>query len=516
MEEVFHGANTQDYHFSVSGGNNTSDFYLSSGYYRQDAIIGNMEMNRYSFKVGSDHNIGHRLKFSENVSFAFLDMKGLKEGCFLNDYNNPILGAMQMLPIYARDTVPWGMWMSDKYNYPPTNNIELSNNSRKNYSLFSNLSTEIKLFKGLTYSTRFGLELYFQDNISFIQPEYIIPKEYAVEGIYNIRDLSFDWSHGLEYSAIIAGHHSLNAGIYFEFGHIDHEWIPIDRITFDTSMHPVANIETELENPSGTEFFHQAWSGHFEYAYREKYLLSFNIRREKIGYYDLQKEFQNLEQIYPSISAGWIWRRGDINPLSWISFGKLRFGLGKAGISPRLNYSFFADMIRETQYFYALSDDVSKLRSPYSRSTNESLFWEQLNGVNSGIDIGFFENKLFITVDYFTDLLHSGTLYAISKPKNIISQLEDIGSFGCEYHKSAGTKNSGVEAEISYRMNRRDLNFECSINLSHVKNEIVDIRKADIQMSHNIISVNLPGEAAGSFYGYKIERLFQILLKTLF
>ena len=508
MEVVFHGAKTEDYHFSVSGGNKNSLFYIGSGYFKQEAIINNLEMNRYSIKIRSDHRIGKRLELGEDISLAFLDMKGLREGFFMNDFNNPIMGAMKMLPMDDKDSVPMGRWLGSGFTPNPTKSLEISGNSRKNYSLFSNLYTNVKLFKGLTYLTRFGLELYFQDNISFLQPDYINNEEYAVARYYNINDLAFDWKHGLEYSILISDNHSLNGGIEFEYGRIDHRWIPLEKITYNSEMHPHDNIEIKWKKPTGTEFIHQTWSGHVDYAYREKYQLSLNIRREKIGYYDLYKEFKELHEIYPAFSIGWIYTRESAFPLSWISYGKLRFGMGKAGISPRLNYSFFADMMREAQYFYALSSDITQLRSPASRRTNEKLFWEQVRGTNFGLDMGFFENKLFITVDYFYNLLKRRDPYPINSPRPIMDEIEELGKFGFDYHISAGTVNKGYEGEISWHLNRHALNLELGMNISHMTNEIADIRERDRIVSDNAISVHLPGEAAGSFYGYKIERVF--------
>ena len=48
QEVTFHKALTEEYNLSASGGNKQSDFYISSGYYRQEAIVKNLQLDRYS------------------------------------------------------------------------------------------------------------------------------------------------------------------------------------------------------------------------------------------------------------------------------------------------------------------------------------------------------------------------------------------------------------------------------------------------------------------------------------
>ncbi len=99
MELVFHPAKTEDCHLSVSGGNERSDYYLGMGFFNQASIIKELKLKRYTFKFGSNHRINQKWKISQDFSLAHIRYEGLKEGCFLNDHNNPILASMCMSPI---------------------------------------------------------------------------------------------------------------------------------------------------------------------------------------------------------------------------------------------------------------------------------------------------------------------------------------------------------------------------------------------------------------------------------
>jgi hypothetical protein len=61
---------------------------------------------------------------------------------------------------------------------------------------------------------------------------------------------------------------------------------------------------------------------------------------------------------------------------------------------------------------------------------------------------------------------------------------------------------------VSFKNTGRQVRWEISMNLSHQKNRIMEIEDLIISSSTDPLIVHLMGESAGSFYGYRIERLF--------
>lgn len=521
MDLIFHDATAQNFHLSFFGGNDRSDFYVSSGYFKQEAIINKLNLIRYSFKVNANHTIRQGFTFGENISLAYMQFSGLKEGCFLNDLTNPILGAMCMPPVKSpHDSTQH--WLSDGPRI--TNiyeNVELNNNVRKNYALTARLHSRVRLLPSVHYSTHLGIGLYFQDNISFnrVTSSSSNTDDLIYGSSYNILDLSFDWHNSINYSTEFADHHVLNSGIQFEFGQSKSEWIPIDHTQYDNSLKIIPDETGDLNanftrHRTTCEFSHNAWLGFIQYTVKNKYFFDIDMRREVLNFYDLDQNIVDLLEWYPSISLGWIFTEENFFPIAFINYGKLRFGWGKAGNSQRVNYSFFAKMMRDMEYVYAFNTDARVTSSANNRMTNGKFYHEIIQSHNIGMDLGLWQNQLFFSVDYFNTRLNEGQKIKLDKPKAIIQYINQMGQFGLTSHPTAIVRNTGFEFELNYKHTGRNLMLDIGFNYTHFQNRVVRV----VDDSYNSfinnteidpISIHFDGETAGSFYGYKIDRLFR-------
>jgi hypothetical protein len=261
------------------------------------------------------------------------------------------------------------------------------------------------------------------------------------------------------------------------------------------------------ELSSGTEFLRHSWKGTLEYEFRDKYQIKIDLTSEKVGYYR-EESLYHQKGFFPSFNLGWVFTNENFISRKWIYFGKLRYGWGRVGNSPRINYSFFADMMKEMEYVYAMNNKASQLQSPFYRKMNERFYWEKVQAQNLGIDMGFFSNKLFFSFDYYINLLKKGKTDPIDEPKAIYQQLNEMQFYGVPSSPVANMINKGFELEISYRYTRGDLSWNVSLNAARLNNKILDISENIESTNYDIIAVNNPGEKAGSFYGYHIERLF--------
>jgi TonB-linked SusC/RagA family outer membrane protein len=520
MNAIFHKALTEDYHFSINRSNDRSNIYISSGYYEQSAIIKKLELKRYSFKVNSEHIINPGFRIGQDISLAYLQFKGLNEGCFLNDFKNPILGAMCMLPLRS-STDSSLIWASNSVAIiNPHDDVELTDNSRKNYSLFTTLNSQVRILPKIRYSTILGFEVYYQDNVSYdrstVKAAVTIPS--VIYGnTYQITDLSYDWRHSILYSTSFSGGHSLNTMLDFEFGQNKNEWIPTMRYQYDKSMNIIADTTGSLNKSykrsgSSTEFIHYAYSGSFQYAFKNDVHLNFDIRREIIGFYS-DNVLKKISGTYPSFSLGWIFMRESPVTHKILDYGKIRYGWGKAGNSPRLNYSFCAKMMRDMEYISAFETKDVITNSAIRRQTNESFYLENMHSHNIGLDLELFKKNLIFSADYFYNHLNMGDKYFMDSPKGFIELINQMCSYGIDYLPVAEMNNTGFEWELNYKHSGHLMAWDLNLNFTYLKNKIINIEESElarIDTSNNYdpISVNLPGEVAGSFYGYIIDGLF--------
>jgi TonB-linked SusC/RagA family outer membrane protein len=521
MKMVFHKASTEDYHLSVSRSNDKSNFYLSTGFYKQSAIIKDLEIKKMSFKVNSDHIIKPGFRIGQDVSMVYLHHKGLKEGCFLNDFYNPILGAMCMLP-FRPSTDSLLTWVSeDAVITNPYDDVELANNIRKNYLIFGSLNTQIELLPKIRYATKLGFDFCYQDNVSYnrstIKAATSSPG-FIYGNTYNIVDLSYNWQHSILYSGSFSGAHLVNIKLEFEFGENKNEWIPVSYKQYDKSLNfiedTVGSISRSYEKSGlSTKFLHHAYSGLIQYSFKNRYHIDLGIRRESIGFYT-NNSLKRLSGLYPSFSLGWIFTNESFLLPGFLKYGKIRYGWGKAGISPRINYSYFAKMMRDMEYISAFDAEGHTTSSALRRQTNENFYWENMHSHNAGLDLGLFDNKFFMTIEYFNHHLKMGDKYAVDNPKPIIEILNQMYYFSIDYLPVAEMTNKGFEWELGCKHAGSNLVWDIHLNFTHLNNRIIDVEESELDRiafsdTYDPIAVNIPGETAGSFYGYIIDRLFR-------
>lgn len=520
MKMIFHKATTEDYHFSVSKSSEKSNFYMSSGFYKQSAIIKELELERLSFKINSDHVIKPGLRIGQDLSLAYLHYKGLKEGCFLNDFYNPILGAMCMLP-FRPSSDSLLTWVSgDEGITNPYDDVELANNTRKNYFLFGNLHSQVRLLPGIKYVTKLGFDICYQDNIGYSRSNVKAAANAAgfiYGSTYNIIDLSYNWQHSFQYSADFQGDHSLDAMAGFEVGKNKNRWIPAMLKQYDRSLNfiedTVGSMSKSYEKSgSTTDFLHHAYSGFIHYSFKSRYQLDFGIRMESIGFY-ANHTLNRISEIYPSFSLGWIFTNEGFYLPKFLEYGKIRYGWGRAGNSPRINYSYFAKMMRDMEYISAFDAGGHTTSSALRRQTNENFYFENMHSHNIGLDLGLFDNKFFMTIEYFNHHLKMGDKYAMDNPKPIIEILNQMYYFSIDYLPVAEMTNKGFEWDIGYKHAGGNLVWDIHLNFTHLNNRIIDVEESELDRitfsdTYDPIAVNIPGETAGSFYGYIIDGLF--------
>ncbi len=520
LDQIFHKAKTEEIHFSLSGRNQHSGVYFSTGYFRQSAMIKNLDFKRYTFNLSGDHAINPKLKIEENLSFAFLDYTGLKEGSFLNDFSNPVLSSLLMLPFYHPDDSITPN-LSRQISLPnPLDDTELTGNSRKNYIFHGNIMANYKISKKFSYDANFGFELYSQNNISYNNspPIFLVGPDFNFyKNEYSINDLRYDLFQSVNYSVLLSENHILNTKLGFDIGQNSSDWIPMKQTHFesrqtfnDDSAGYVVDYYPNLRYKS--DFRHYAIYGSIDYSFKSKYYFNLGIRKDEVAF-PFNDEQQKLSAIFPSFSLGWIFSREKIfSEVQFLQYGKLRYGWGKAGNSPGLNYSYYANMMRELEYLFAFNSESGIANSAMLRQSNEHFYWENESAMDLGLDLGLFNNKVFLTIDYYINHLNKSETYPADNPLTFISELSQRRFFRINYTPTAEILNSGIECDIRYKHSFQTVRWDIGANISHTENKILDIGELPISYlyspDYDLISANIPGEPAGSFYGYKIERLF--------
>ena len=253
-----------------------------------------------------------------------------------------------------------------------------------------------------------------------------------------------------------------------------------------------------------TEHYLVSFFGRLNYSYLDRYMITATLRD------DGSSRFKNHWALFPSVALAWkIKHESFLKDVQEISDLKLRLGWGKTGQQDGVSdYGWIHTYSKSvgTNGLYPIAGLDGTLYRPDNYT--EDLKWETTTTYNVGLDLGFLDQRLTASLDFYyrktTDLLNYAKAPAMSGYKNMMWQ--NIGSL----------KNTGFEATVSWKaIQTKDWFWQLDYNFTYNKNEITDLEGVSSNGmpvetgpnagggTGNYVQAHQVGYAANSFYVYQ-------------
>ena len=168
-------------------------------------------------------------------------------------------------------------------------------------------------------------------------------------------------------------------------------------------------------NRGGTNSGVQEWSlssflSRLTYNYKGKYLLTAAIRTDGSSRFGADNRWGT----FPSVSAGWVVSdESFMQQVPTVSFAKIRASWGITGNNNIGNYNQYALINHTTNA--AFGNTVASGAVVTSLS-NANLGWETTKQIDAGLDVGFFNDRIQLTYDYYTKRT-TNLLYGVQVPQ---------------------------------------------------------------------------------------------------
>lgn len=506
QDQVFQTGTIQNYNVAVSGGNENAIFNISSGYFKQDGIMLNTGYERYTVRANSQFTVG-RLKIGQTLTAALADKK-----------NEPLSGGRSQIehmiksppyqPIYDATNLggykgPDQVDNNDSEN--PVRTANLIENTTSATKILATVYADLEIVKGLNYKIQVGLDASFNSNDTynpaFRDGEFHL-KDYANMSKYKSEYLSPILTNILTYRNTFAEKHNLEVT-----GVVEQQTSTYSRIS-GSSTNSITNEVKELNFAEAgnlasttTETAWIGYVGRLNYTYADKYLFSASIRRD--GHSRFGPE--NRWATFPSASAGWrISEEAFMANVSAITDLKIRGSWGQTGNNLIGDYKYQSTL--QSNFNYHFGDNVLITGTTAGSLANEGLGWETSTMTNIGLDMGFLNDKLRFSAEYYENELEDMLLnIPISK---------SLGFINSSVTANAGSvKTSGFEFELGYREFEGEFQWSVDLNLGTSTNEVTSLGDGLPIQSFNFEGDNLTrtevGHPIGSFYGWQTDGLFQ-------
>ncbi len=487
----------QSHYLSVTGGTDRVRMLGSFSYLDQNGVIPNTNFKRYNLRINTDVKITEKLSTSMDI---FLRRTDLLEPTVGTGY---IFHWMRRIPSNQAGVLSTGQYGEGWNGDHPLGKARDGGLNRENaISSIINLNVKYQPTKWLTgniiYAPKFNLP-YSKKFLNTLQTyRWDGSPSYATPVRNNLNEsMSREWYNNLRATLAVDksfGSHNLNvlAG-YQQEDQLDRDLTAYREVFLLPDYQEINSGNRENERTGGTA---SHWSlssffGRVNYNYKEKYLFEANAR------YDGSSRFAkgNKYSLFPSFSAGWrIIEEPFMSSLSsTVTDLKLRASWGKLGNQNIGLYPFAAFIgIGNSNYSF---DNANRTGSSLNEMANSAIKWETTTVSNVGLDLTMW-SKFNFSFEYYQ-----------RRTTDILLRLDIPTMIGltAPYQNAGIVDNKGWDMSASYRNKAGDLTYGIAVNLSDVKNKVVDMRG----VSRSDRQVNNEGYGVQSFFGYVADGFFQ-------
>ena len=491
-----------EHNFSVNGGTDKIQYYLSANYLDQDGTLrmGEDYSKRYTMSAKISARLSRAVSLSSNTRFV------------RNDFVQPTHMNDSFFSDIGRQCWPV------KPLYDPNGNLfddhvqQMKNGGRKterNTWLYQQFNLTIEPIKGW----RLIGDLSYRYNTQYAHEDLLTISQIGVDGVTKVR--SWDENSSVSESSFASDYFNVNlytdfektfakshhlkalAGFQAEANNYRNIWAQKIGITYPGK--PTINTSTGIDkdgkviapNVSGG---HNRWStagffGRVNYDFQEKYLVEANLR------YDGSSRFRSDDRwgFFPSASLGWnIAREEFFQPATRImNTLKLRASYGSLGNqNTTALYPTYTVMGTGTSDKW-LMNGVKPNIAWAPALVSYDLTWEKIRTWNVGIDIGLFNNRLTGSFDYF-----------IRNTNDMVGPSEKLpATLGIAVPPSNNTdlRTAGWELELMWKDRLQNgLNYSLRFTLADSRTKITRYSNPS-----GLIDSFYEGKYCGEIWGYE-------------
>ena len=512
---LFGTALMQSHNLSAAGGTENMNYYVAGNFFNQDGIIEGSGFDRYSLRMNLQAQLSPRLEIGLNLSPSYTTSDKLPAGSpyFARPPGIVYSGIIHSPTVrpYNADGTPNQL---DNQSYLLTSDGETSSMSSASNPLaiiegvddqlnqfrtFTNLYAEYKLMEGLTFKTFFGADInnykrnFFRKN-SLLYRTATTGEPYGQSSSSE----SVNWltEQTLTYTTKLEAGHTLTAVAGYS---TQKERIDVNTIIADNFPDDLVNTVSGGQVVQGTAI-QEEWSlvsmlARINYDYSDKFLLTASIRSDRSSRFGPG----NKTGVFPSVSAGWRISE-ELSNISWLSDLKVRASWGETGNFLIPNYASIG-LLGQSNYTFGGS--LVNGISPFTIS-NQNLSWEKTSSYDIGLDFGFWEDRVYGSIEYFNSTT-SDLLLAVQVPSALgfTNALTNIGE----------VVNKGIELTITSRNTRGKFRWTTDLNFSTIDNEVTKLGPSgDPILSSGGAGnrhITRIGDPVGSYYGYMTDGIYQ-------
>ena len=509
QDEIFRTAWQHQHQLSAQGGSDKVQYYVSGSYMDQQGTIIGSNFNRFSVRTNLDAQLKKWLKLGVSATYAIT-----------ND-NLKLADSNQGLIYYSLTTIPdipvydvngnYSSTIREGYTSPnPVALAMMDEILLKRKKLNGNIYAELTPVKHFTWRTELGFDLGESDANRYKPMIDLGGWVRSQNSISYQKNSNYFWQlkNYLTY-ANQWGKHSVTAMIGQECW--ESRWNYLSGSNTDLPSDEVHNVALATGTPSLSSGFGSSAMASFftreTYNYDDRYLGTYTYR------YDGSSNFgpKNRWAGFHSVALAWRFSNEKFfEPVKKvIDNGKLRLGWGQTGNSSIGSYAWGA----------AISRMPSALGMGFRPSNipNTSIRWESQEQYNVGLDLGFFNGRLNLTVDAYYKR-SDDMLMSMQLPSYMGTQGNGSSKLNAPKGNYGSIENKGLEITLdAHPVQLTNFSWDSNFQISFNKNKLLSLSDTEnatlvgYGQWGDVVCVSEIGKPLYNFYGYKVEGVYKDL-----
>ena len=493
---LFRRGVSQTHEINMNGGTQNSRYFVSLNYFQMDGTDRKSNIKRYTARFNLDNTVGKlNIQFNNTIGYSITERN---EGDFYGASGtaNPFAMAWRAKPYENPYRTDGTLIFGPSTALVPRamgNLIERSNNSLwidRQIKAVTGLTLAYRIFPSVTIKNTSGLDA----AVNFAQASinansYVGSLQSYQAGYLNESQLSrlqLINTSGIVFNKQYADRHDVELGGYFEVVRAWNRGFGFTLFNLDPRLSQTGQgagtlatggAATFAQNGSSAKsgFGIRSYFASGRYTFDNKYTLTANIRRDGTS-----RILNPDNKEITTWAAGITWdalKENFLRNVNWLSDLRVRATYGvvpNIGSIPGGSYGLGSNFYSVPGYlnaqvptFATTNYAGSPITGLVPRATNENLKIETVAKANIGLDLGFFRNRLRLSVEAYRnltrDLFVSQRLVATS------------GFYGSSLNVNAGTmSNRGLEFDFAVdiiRSKDQDLTFRANhaININKIE-----------------------------------------------
>lgn len=501
QDAVFRQATMQNYQLTLSGGNKRTKYAMSGSYHVKEGIVVGSKFDRISTKINLDHSFTDKIRIGNSLLVS-----RTKENITFNDNSSGVVYTALLMvpnaPVRNADGSFAGPQeeITLSFDNPVARALETQDVNEKT-RILANIYLEADVFPWLKYRTEFGSDLVFSDHQTFF-PSFERGNFFGKSGLRESTNSNRFWinKHLLTFNKKIAEkqHLTVLGGFEAQTGRYKFLFASRDNLpTNDLQALTLGDIGQQQNNGGAGHWALLSYFGRLNYNFDERFLVTGTVRVDGSSRFSPSNRYG----VFPSGAVAWrLSNEGFLKDIEALNNLKVRVGVGEVGNQEIGLYSYLANL---RSVNVAMGDQLTTGFLP-DNIANPDVRWESSFQTNFGMDLGLYNNRLEVIVDYYVKRA-DGMLLPALLPTT-------AGSLNPPFVNIGEIENRGIEVSLNTVPVRGKLTWRNSINFTKNQNEVISLGS-----NGNLVGLiqRIPvtrteeGRSISEFYGYVAEGIFQ-------